>query len=126
MGPVPSYNLTIAPPFYICQVDPAGPFKAFSVHHRRTTIQIWFAVFCCATTTTVSIKVLEDSSTPAFLLAYTRFSCEFGYPKVLLIDAGSQLVIGCESMRYDFRDAQNQMNQERNVEFQKVPVGDTT
>ena len=26
-------------------------------------------------------------------------------------------------MQFDFRDAQNQMNQERNVEFQQVPVG---
>ena len=48
MEPVSSYNLTIAPPFYVCQVDLACPFKAFSVHHRRTTIKIWFTVFCCA------------------------------------------------------------------------------
>ena len=34
MGPISKYNLTIAPPFYISQVDLAGPFKAYSPHNR--------------------------------------------------------------------------------------------
>ena len=53
MGPISKYYLTIAPPFYISQVDLAGPFKARSTHNERETIKIWLAVFCCSTASTV-------------------------------------------------------------------------
>ena len=123
MGPVSSNNLAIAPPFYICQIDLAGPFKAYSPHNKRTTVKVYFGVFCCTTTTSVNIKVLEDYTTSAFLLAFTRFSCEVGYPKLMMIDEGSQLVKGCTSMGFSFRDAQHQLNKEFNVEFDCCPVG---
>ena len=70
MGPASPYNLTIAPSFYISQIDIAGPFKAYSAHNKVTSIKIWFCVFCCSTTKTVSIKVLEDYSTAAFVQAF--------------------------------------------------------
>ena len=50
MGPISKYNLTIAPAFYITQVDLMGPLKAYSPHNKRSTIKIWYVVFCCATT----------------------------------------------------------------------------
>ena len=31
MAPISKYNLTIAPPFYISQVDLARPFKAYYI-----------------------------------------------------------------------------------------------
>ena len=33
-GPISSYNLTIAPPFYICQAKLAGLLKAYSPHNK--------------------------------------------------------------------------------------------
>ena len=33
-GPVSKYNLTIAPPFYICQAELAGPLKTYSPHNK--------------------------------------------------------------------------------------------
>ena len=33
MGPVSTYNLTIAPAFYYTQVDLAEPFKAYTFHN---------------------------------------------------------------------------------------------
>ena len=45
MGPVSKHNLTVAPAFYVTQVDLAGPFKADSVN-KRATLKIWLAVFC--------------------------------------------------------------------------------
>ena len=50
MGPISKYTLTIAPPFYISQVDLAGPIKAYSPHNKRSTIKIWLAVFCRSAT----------------------------------------------------------------------------
>ncbi len=123
MGPISSSNLAIAPPFYISQIDLAGPFDAYSVHNKRTTVKVWMCVFCCATTTCVNIKLQEDYSTPAFLLAFIRFACEVGYPKIVMIDKGSQLVSGCENMKFDYRDAQNILNKEANVQLHTCPVG---
>ena len=75
------YNLNTAPAFYITQVDLTATFKAYSKHNKRTTLKIWLVVFCCATTTTINIKVMEDYSTTAFIQAFTRLSCEVGYSK---------------------------------------------
>ena len=123
MGPVSKHNLTIAPPFFITQVDLAGPFKSYSPQHKRTTVKIWIVVFCCATTSTTIIKVMDDYSSSSFIQSFIRFSCEVGYPKMLLPDEGSQLVKGCETMKLNFQDIKNRLYREVNVEFQVCPVG---
>ena len=91
MGPVSPYQLKIAPAFYITQTDIVGPFKAFSTRNKRAKIKIWMLVFCCTTTSTTSVEVMTDDCTAYFIQAFIRFSCEVGYPKMLLIDEGSQL-----------------------------------
>ena len=123
MGPISTHSLTIAPAFYVTQTDIAGPFKAFTVHNKRVTIKIWHVIFCCITTSTVSIKVMEDYSTASFVQAFIRFSCEVGYPKIMLIDEGSQLVKGCQEMRLKFRDIQHQLHQNQRIQFEVCPVG---
>ena len=118
MGPISNYHLMIAPAFYISQLDICGPFKAYSNHHRRTTIKIWFTVFCCCTTSATKIKLMEDYSSTSFLLAFSRFSCETGYPKVLSIDGGCQLLKACENMSLDFYDIKYKLNENVNVDFE--------
>ena len=66
---------------------------------------------------------MEDYGTDAFIQAFIRFSCEVGFPKMMLPDAGSQLVKGCESMKLNFQDLQNQLHLNHNVEFELCPVG---
>ena len=123
MGPVSPHNLNIAPAFYVTQTDICGPFTAHCHHHKRNTIKVWFVVFCCATTSTTSIKLMEDYSTTAFIQAFTRFSADVGYPKMLLCDEGSQLVKGCESMTLEFKDLKFKLHQEKGVDFEVCPVG---
>ena len=123
MGPISKHNTVIAPAFFITQVDLAGPFSAYSKHNKRTTLKIWLAVFCCSTTSTVSIKIMEDYGTTSFIQAFTRLSCEVGYPKLLLIDEGSQLVKACESMVLNFTDIKNQLHTSVGVQFEVCPVG---
>ena len=123
MGPVSPHNLNIAPAFYVTQTDLAGPFDAHCHHHKRNTIKVWLVIFCCATTSTTCIKVMEDYSTTAFLQAFTRFSADAGYPKMLLCDEGSQLVKGCESMNLQYQDLKFKLHQEKGVEFEVCPVG---
>ena len=123
MGPVSEYSLKIASAFYITQVDLTGPFKAYSKHNKRATLKIWLVVFCCATTTTINIKVMEDYSTTAFIQTFTRFSCEVAYPKKLLPDEGSQLIKGCTSMKPDIRDIKSRLSQNVKIDFETCPVG---
>ena len=104
MGPVSPHTLTIAPAFYATQLDIVGPFTAHCHLHKRNTIKIWFVVYVCSTTSTTSIKVMDNYSATAFLQSFVRFSSEVGYPKTLMCDEGSQLVKGCESMSLTFRE----------------------
>ena len=123
MGPVSKVNLMLAPAFYISQVDICGPMKAYSVHNLRSTINVWFLVFCCCTTGAVSVKVMEKYSTSAFMSGFIRFSCSVGYPKMLLPDEGSQLVKGCKEMQLSFSDIKQQLHVEYGVEYDTCPVG---
>ncbi len=123
MGPISITNLMIAPAFYVCQVDLAGPFKAFSYHNKRTTIKIWMVVFVCLTTSATNIKTLESYNTSSFLQAFTRFCCQVGYPKRVLTDSGSQLVKGCESACLDIQDIKFQLHKNVSVELRVCPVG---
>ena len=123
MGPISGFNTTIAPAFYITQVDLAGPVLAYSSFHRRTTVKLWMAVFCCSTTSTVSIKMMEDYSASAFVRAFIRLSCEVGYPKYLLSDAGSQLICGSVNMNFDFKDLKQQLHKDVKVILEVCPVG---
>ena len=84
MGPISNNNLSIAPAFFVSQVDIFGHFLSYSNVNKRATIKNWFVVFCCCTTGTVDVKVMEDYSTTSFVLAFVRFSCKVGYPKRLL------------------------------------------
>ena len=122
MGPISNHNLNIAPPFYSTQVDLCGPFNAFSNFHKRTTVKIWLVIFCCTTTSATKIKVMDDYSSPSFVLSFTRFASEVGYPKYLLPDEGSQLVKSCKTLKLSFQDLKNQLYRDVHVEFEICPV----
>lgn len=123
MGPISRYNVTIAPCFYISQVDLCGPFRAYSHHHKRATIKIWLVVFCCNTTSCTAIKTMEDYSSTAFIQAFVRFSCENGYPKLLLSDEGSQIVKAFHSMELNYVDIKHNLHKDVSVEYELCPVG---
>ena len=65
---------------------------------------------------------MDDYSTSSFLQAFTRFSCNVGYPKKLLVDAGSQLIKGCENMQMNFIDIKSKLHKDVGVEFEVCPV----
>ena len=66
---------------------------------------------------------MEDYTTGAFLQAFIRFSCEVGYPKVLLTDEGSQIVKGVDTMLLSFTDLQNNLHLDMQVQLEICPVG---
>jgi len=67
--------------------------------------------------------VTEDYISTSFLQAFSRFSCEVGYPKKFLVDEGSQLVKGCGAMKLDFIDLKHRLHCNNKVEFETCPVG---
>ena len=123
MGPISKHSITIAPAFYICQVDIAGPYNSYSYHQKRTTVKIYLLVFCCCTTSATNIKVMENYASSAFMQAFIRFACEVGYPKRVLTDEGSQLIKGCNDMRLNFQDLKYRLHRDVKVEFDTCPVG---
>ena len=122
MGPISNANLTIAPAF-LCQVDLSGPYNAFSPLHKRTTVKVWITVFCCCTTSAINIKMMDDYSTDSFIMSFTRFACDHGFPRKIFCDSGSQLVKGCEDMQLNFKDIQAQLHRNKSVDFSVCPVG---
>ena len=123
MGPIGENNLQIAPPFHWTQVDICGPFNAYSPVNKRATLKIYYVVFCCTVTSAVDCRVMENYSADAFIAAFVRFSCRFGYPKVLFPDEGSQLVKGCKDMTISFTDVKNKLEVEYGMEYRTCPVG---
>ena len=123
MGPASADQLCVAPPFFVTQADLCGPFNAYSIHNKRTTVKIYISVFVCCTTGTTSLKVMEGYDTIQFLSAFTRFANELGYPKKLIIDEGSQLVSGCEKVVLNMVDIAGRLNKEYGIEFDTCPVG---
>ena len=110
MGLLGDQNLKIAPPFYFTQVDLCGPLHAFSPVNKRATLKVWLVVFCCTVTGTVDIRIMENYTADAFVMAFSRFSCKFGYPKLVMPDEGSQLKNGCDNMVISFTDIHHQLN----------------
>ena len=123
MGPIPIQSLSVAPAFYTTQVDLCGPFNAYSQHHRRTTAKIWLVVFCCISTSCTDIRVMEDYPSTSFILAFSKFTCAYGYPKLLLSDEGSQLIKSFETMKLNFVNIKQSLFSNMNVDYQVCPVG---
>ena len=123
MGPVSTDNLNIAPVFFTCQADICGPFDAYSPANKRATLKVWFVVLCCSVSGAVDCRIMENYSTDAFLLAFIRYACRFGYPKSLKIDEGSQLLKGCKNMIISFTDLKHKLSVEYGVDFSTCPVG---
>ena len=66
---------------------------------------------------------MEDYSSPSFIQAFIQLSCEVGYPKVLLIDSGSQMISSCENMKINFRDIKFKLHHDVQVECEVCQVG---
>ena len=115
MGPISKYNVIIAPAFYGTQADICGPFKAYSMQHKRTTIKVLLIVYCCVSTSTTSVAVMDDYSTQSFIQSFIKFSCEFGYSKFIQINEGSQLVKRCQKYNCVSRTAKGRKRYDNRV-----------
>ena len=125
MGPVHESRLTIAPAFYLVQVDLFGPYAAMCEHNHRSTVKCYGVVFKDPSTSAVAIFMMQNYTTAAFLQAYTRFSSRYGHPAKLFIDAGSQLVKACKDVELSIVDVARDLSTKYQVgvEYETCPVG---
>ena len=65
---------------------------------------------------------MEDYGTSSFIQAFIRFSCEVGYPKTILIDEGSQLKKGCDTMLLNFQDIKMKLSKDCQVTSMAKPL----
>ena len=121
-GPMSKYQLNIAPAFYVTQVDLMGPFNAYQIN-VRASLKIWFAVYVCVVTSTVSIQVMENYSAGSFISSFIRFASNNGYPMVLLPDQGKNIESASQNVELDWADVKGQLHRSYGVEVDTCGVG---
>lgn len=125
IGKVHDTRLCIAPAFWHVQIDILGPFVAHCEHNHRSSVKVWGLVFKDPGSGALSVHCMQDYSSSAFVLAYTRFACRFGHPYKIFIDPGTQLVKGCSDMSINLTDITDTLNGQYGVKinFEVCPPG---
>ena len=128
MSPASEHQVCVAPPYYITQGDLVGPFDAYVKHNKGTREnknkrKVWILTCVCCTTSMTNLKVMGSYDASQFLMAFSRFACEAGFPKMFLVDSGSQLISGCENMVLNMTDIKGHLNREHGILFDVCPVG---
>ncbi|XP_064475845.1 uncharacterized protein LOC135389743 [Ornithodoros turicata] len=82
-APLPSPRVTKSEPFEVVGVDFAGPLV---VKTQRSTKQMFFVIFVCATTRALHLELVQDMATSTFLFALRRFIARRGIPRIVYSD----------------------------------------
>ena len=124
MGRLPEERMTIAPAFYNVQIDLFGPVNSHCAHGRRSVVKTYGVVFKCCTTLAVAVFCMDGYDSRAFLDCFYRFSCRYGLPAKVYIDAGAQLLSAFANANFDIIDIANSLNTKHGVkiEFEVCPV----
>ena len=112
MAKIHDSRLTIAPPFYLCQVDLFGPLHATCEHNHRSKVKIWGLIFKDPASSAIAVHTMQNYTTDAFMQAYIRFAAIRGHPSFLFIDGGSQLVKACNTAEFSLLDVKSRLQKE--------------
>ena len=110
MGKIHPAQICVAPAFFNTQVDLFGPISSICKHFARREIKAYGVIFKCTTTLAVAGFVMDAYDTSSFLDAFHRFSCMFGLPHQVFIDAGSQLLKAVNSFEFSATDITGNLN----------------
>ena len=129
MGPISDSQLSIAPPFWMCQVDLFGPiivvvpgFEKATRNRRVLEAKCWVMAVVCPTTRLVNLQVLESSKSAGWLDAFTRLSCEVGCPSHVFCDQDSAGMKAFEMVDVELRDLQLRLSREKGIKLSVCPV----
>ena len=129
MGPISDSQLTLAPPFWMCQVDLFGPitvmvpgFERETRNRRVLEAKCWVMVAVCPTTRLVNLQTMESSKAAGWLDAFTRLGCEVGLPSHVYCDQDSAGMSAFDMAEVELRDLQLRLLNEKNINFSVCPV----
>ena len=129
MGPISDSQLSVAPPFWMCQVDLFGPvivvvpgFEKATRNRRVLEAKCWVMAVVCPTTRLVNLQVLESSKSAGWLDAFTRLSCEVGCPSHVFCDQDSAGMKAFEMVDVELRDLQLRLSREKGIKLSVCPV----
>ena len=124
MGPVSDSQLTLSPPFWMCQVDLFGPitvvvpgFERETRNRRVLEAKSWVMTVVCATTRLVNMQVMESSKAAGWLDAFPSLSCEVGCPSHVFCDRDSAGMSAFELAELDLRDLRLRLYKEWGINF---------
>ena len=129
MGPISDSQLTVAPPFWQCQMDLFGPVDVYVPGFERQTrgrrvlrSKCWIMVCVCPTTRLVNMQVIEKSDSSGVMAGIIRLACEIGFPSQVYIDQDRASMCSLGNAEYDLRNLQLTLERKYGVEFKVCPV----
>lgn len=120
MAVLPSTRVNEAYPFQNCGVDYAGPVMVRQKYGRRPVLfKAWIGVFVCLVTRAVTLELISDATSTAFIAALRRVISRRGAINRIVSDNGSNF-IGAAKILREMLSNQNIQVYEREFEFQWV------
>ena len=83
--PLPSFQVTEAPPFAYTAVDFAGAMYVGREKGEESN-KVWICLFTCCVTRAIHLELVRDLSTVTFVQALKQFSVRRGLPRGILSD----------------------------------------
>ena len=129
MGPLPDESFTVAPAFYVCQLDLYGPINVYVPGHSMKTrnrqvveAQNWVQIYADPVSKCVNLQVIENKACDGIVDGITRLGCEVGMPKIILTDQDSGIMKALQESEVSLKDLQLVVYKEKGIEFRTAPV----
>jgi hypothetical protein len=129
MGPIDDAKLTVAPAFWISQMDIWGPITVFVPGREKHTrnspalpAKIWIQMAVCVITKNVNLQVVEGHDAKSLAEGITRLICEVGTPARLCIDQDSALMKALREGECELIDLETQARRKTQMDFTVCPV----
>ena len=130
MGGIQPEQLTVAPPFWTCQIDLFGPYRIYVPGYERETrnrkmldCHVWILAIVCPTSRLVNLQVVEKTDASGIICGFTRLACEVGLPKFVFCDQDSSIMAAFRSANITLRDVELKLYEEKEIVFKTCPVG---
>ena len=129
MGPVSEHQLRICPPFYAAYMDIDGPYTTYVPGYEKATrnrpaqsSKNWILSFACPVSKLINLQVIESKSAEGVCDGLTRFGCEHGFCKFLLLDQESSFMKVVRDAEIDLMDLSCRVYKEHGVKCELSPV----
>ena len=129
MGPLPDESFTVAPPFYVCQLDIYGPIHVYVPGHsmalrNKKVLEslLYVLTFACPVSKCINLQVIENKACDGIVDGITRLGCEVGMPKLILTDQDSGIIKALEESEVSLKDLQLVVYKEKGIVFRTAPV----